>query len=376
MFCAKRKATLVISVLFILFFNKFEVLATDTAKNSGIGYSIQKISPGNEIDETNSFYDIRVVPGEKKKIEAKIINPTKEEITVKSQIFSASTNDSGDINYTSENKNPDKTLIYPLSDIVQITSSDVKITIPPNDEKVVSANIVVPKGAEDGVILGSWYFEKLGQENAKENKKGITINNKYSYALAIKLTVNKEVEKPALELIDVNAELKNYQKVIVSEIRNEVAAVVSKLDVSAEIVKKNSNDTLYKNEQKEMIMAPNSTFKFPVYLGEKQLIPGEYTMKMNVRTSDSKWQTQKWDWEKDFTITKTTARQLNENAINDPKVEKNWFNIIVIVCLFLIIIFCIVIYTIYKWKLNQSKIKKRNKKMKKNKKSKTRKHKT
>lgn len=362
MFDSKKKIALLLLFFFLIIVVADSANAEETANSSGIGYSVQKISPGDEIKESNSFYDLKVTPGEERKIEAKIINPTNEEITVESKVFSASTTSSGDINYTSENKNIDDSLQFPLSEIATVTSSDVKTTLPPNSEKIVSVTINVPKEAKDGVILGSWYFEKLGQTQENRSGNGITINNKYSYAMAIKLTVNQEISQPKMNLVSVNAELKNYQKIIASKIQNQGAAIVSSFNITAEVMKKGSSTVLFANTKKEMIIAPNSSFEFPVYLGEKQMVPGEYTLKMTAKTSDAKWDEKKWEWTEDFTITKKTAKELNEEAINDPEEKKDWTLMIVLGVILGGLLLTIIGVMSYKIHQNKRKIVKKKKK--------------
>ena len=80
-------------------------------------YSIQKVNPENgEIKENASYYDLKMAPGETKTIEAKILNKSSEEITVKDQVFSAFTNANGQIDYTKQADQYDKSLKIKMSD--------------------------------------------------------------------------------------------------------------------------------------------------------------------------------------------------------------------------------------------------------------------
>lgn len=297
----------------------------NTSANTGVGYSVQKVDPGNEVNDASSFYDLAVKPGEKRTIKAKLVNPSDEEITIESKLYTASTNQNGEISYSSQPDEFDDSLKIKLTDIGEITSSDVKATLKPNSDKTISATIQVPKDAKDGVILGSWYFEKLGQGEADKDDKGIVIKNKYSYAMAIKLTVNKEIETPNLNLLSVTTGLNNYRKVINANIQNDQPAVVSNLSMTAQVMKKGQFDVLYENSAESMIMAPNSNFPFPVFLGEEQLKAGDYTLKMTAKAVDPKWEAKTWEWTQDFTITSEEARKLNEEAINDPHQETQWW---------------------------------------------------
>ena len=299
--------------------------ADNTTSNAGVGYSVQKVAPENEVNAASSFYDLAVKPGEKRTIKAKLVNPSDDEITIQSTLYTASTNQNGEISYASQPEEFDDSLKIKLTDIAEITASDVKSVVKPNSEKIISVTIQVPKEAPDGVILGSWYFEKLGQGEADKKDKGIVIKNKYSYAMAIKLTVNKEIDKPNLNLLSVTTGLNNYRKVINGNVQNDQPAIVSNLSITAQVMKKGQYDVLYENSAENMIMAPNSNFPFPVFLGEKQLQAGDYTMKMTAKTVDPKWDAKTWEWQQDFTIVSKEAKELNEQAINDPKAPTPWW---------------------------------------------------
>lgn len=291
--------------------------------NKGVGYSVQKVSPGNEVDSSSSFYDLAVSPGEQRTIEAKLVNPTNEPIVVVSKIFTASTNSNGEINYTMQPVELDRSLKHSVSELVEVAASDAKTEIAPQSEKLVRATINIPQDVEPGVLLGSWYFEKENQ-NADSNEEGIVINNKYSYALAIKMTVQQEIEEPNMNLLTVTTGLNNYRKVINANLQNDRPAIVGNLSVTAKITEKGKYDVLYENQSDGMIMAPNSNFAYPVFLNEQPLQPGDYTMRLSATSDDPKWDSQTWEWNQDFTITADDARRLNEEALNDPEPPTNW----------------------------------------------------
>lgn len=62
-----------------------------------VSYSVKKIKAANEINETSSFYDLGVTKGENKEIQAIIANSSNQPIYVKSQIFTAFTNENGQL---------------------------------------------------------------------------------------------------------------------------------------------------------------------------------------------------------------------------------------------------------------------------------------
>ncbi|MGC6767013.1 DUF916 and DUF3324 domain-containing protein [Enterococcus sp. LJL51] len=318
-----KRWTVVLSLFYcyLVFFNQscpVYASAETNTEDSSIGYSVQKI---DSEDSESSFYDLIVRPGERKEIKARIINTASEPIIVESAVYAAHTNENGEIAYTSQADSYDESLRFKLDDFTEIQASDIKAEIPANGEKIVTAVIMVPEEAKDGVILGSWYFEKANQTTEKKKQSGIQINNKYSYALAIKLTVNKEIEQPNLNLTGITKGLGNYHKAFFANVQNDQAAIMSKMSFQAEVMKKDEYEVLYKNTSEDVIMAPNSKFSFPIFLGKDQMKAGEYSMRLIVKTQDPKWSSKTWEWLEHFTVTQDEAKKNNENAINDPQPE-------------------------------------------------------
>ncbi|WP_430612574.1 DUF916 and DUF3324 domain-containing protein [Enterococcus sp. DIV0876] len=312
-------------IAFGLYYLTPAVQAEEAVTNGDINYSVQKIQPEGAIKEGSSFYDLLVSPGDFREIQAKITNSGEETITVYSEIFTTFTNANGEINYTSAAKTYDKSLAFKISDFATVVASDIKAEIPAGETRVVTAQIHVPDDIEDGVYLGSWYFEKELQVTEDSSQEGISIKNKYSYAVAVKLTVNQEIDAPNLHFVNVTTGLKDYQKAIFANIQNDQPAIVGKLSYQAKIMKKNSYDVLYESSSEGLMMAPNSNYAYPILLDGDQMTGGDYTLYLTVTTQDAKWEETTWEWQKDFTITNQEAAALNDAAINDPEPEsKGW----------------------------------------------------
>lgn len=71
-----------------------------TATNAEVQYSVNKISPGQEVDASSPFFDLKAKAGTTRKIQARVYNPTDQSITVKTQLLTTFTNDSGQIAYS------------------------------------------------------------------------------------------------------------------------------------------------------------------------------------------------------------------------------------------------------------------------------------
>lgn len=348
-----KQLLLVFLLPLILFSSPISSNATTSDQtNSTIQYSVSKISSGGELDEKSSFYDLKATPGEKQTIQARIYNAEDEPITINSQMLTTFTNEHGQIAYTAIPEAFDSSLNYKISEFSTI-DDDGMIEVPAKGSKVIQATIDVPKEAT-GVLLGSWYFEKANQVEGKSTKKGININNKYSYALAVKLTIN-EIEKPNLEFVKVTPTLRNYQKVIEATIQNDQPTVVSQLKVQAKIMKKGSDKVLFQDTLDNLMMAPNSNFDYPVYLGEQAMKSGEYTIDLTATTKDSKWEPKTWHWTKDFSITAKEAKENTKNAKNDPEAPISIWWYVGGVGLLLVLV-ALLVYFIMKRKMQKQKV--------------------
>lgn len=321
---------------------------TGVADETASGYSLSKIEPEvTQVDQNSSFYDLLVSPGDEFVIQAQLTNRNQKETEIKSAAYTTFTNSHGEITYTAQQskKKQDRSLKISFKDIAEVEGGEM-VTLAGDESKVVSMKIKVPEDTPEGVILGSWYFEKEDQENPNKKKsEGIQIDNRFAYALAVKLTVQKEIEKPNLNLLKVKPALNNYRKVINANVQDDQPAIVSNLDFKGRITKKDSDDTLYNTQLTDRIMAPNSNFDVPFFLEEKQLEAGEYTLHLTATTKDKKWEEQSWTWKKDFKISREKAEQLNTKALNDPEPEKDYFKyilILIVILLLLIILFILI----------------------------------
>lgn len=311
------------------------------------GYSVAKVAPTTpQVDESSSFYDLKANPGDEIDIQAEVTNHSSAEMKIKMGDYTTYTNANGEINYSAPlaKENEDKSLKVLFSDIAEIKGNGTE-TLSPGEKKVVTMKLNVPQDAPEGVILGSWYFEKddeASSDTKQEEKKktGINIENRFAYAMAVKLTIQNEITTPNMNLLNVFPDLNNYQKVINANVQNDQPAIISNLNFTGKVTKKGNKNALLTGQLKDRKMAPNSNFNVPFFLGKEPLKAGDYTLHLKATTTDLKWEEQTWEWTKDFTITREEANKLNEEAINDPEPEPNYllYSLIAIIALLLIVL--------------------------------------
>lgn len=326
-------ATVVTTLLFAMipFCNSAKA---NTVNNASIGYSVSKIPSKQEINSRNSFYDLKVKPDHSYTISARIFNATKKKVVVSSDIFTTYTNDNGQIEYTNEAKSYDKSLKNKVNDFVHVYEKDKRASIPAHGSRVVHAVVRAPKSA-NGVMLGSWYFSKNSGSDKKA--KGISINNRYAYAIAIKMTSTQQPHQlPNLHLLKVKAGLNNYRKVVYSVIQNDKPTIIKGLSMKSTILSE-SGQKMLSGHQSNIEMAPNSTFNYSTFANDQQLPAGKYTMLLTAT-----WQSRTWNWRRNFTITDAEANQLSNKAKNDakPPVSIWWYvagGVIILILLVLLV---------------------------------------
>ncbi|MCF6161222.1 MULTISPECIES: DUF916 and DUF3324 domain-containing protein [Furfurilactobacillus] len=279
--------------------------------DSIVNFNVQAQIPENQIDKKQSYFDLKMNPGQTQTVSTVVQNTSNKAMKIKNEIHTAHTNENGQIEYVTEAKKQDSTLKVPLKKITQLHEAKV-ITVPANSTKKVSATIRVPDNAKTGVILGAWYFERVDTKR-KDKKTGVTVNNKYSYAVAMKLTVNHEVSV-ALKLNDVKPGLRNYKKGIFANLQNTAAVIIPDLTVQGKVYQQGSNKVVKQAKLQQMIMAPNSNFDFPILFGGEELKPGKYTLKMTAKNANDTWH-----FKRNFTIRASDANKINNKSLDKAK---------------------------------------------------------
>ncbi|MGM0213540.1 DUF916 and DUF3324 domain-containing protein [Enterococcus sp. AZ109] len=321
--------------------------AQDSDPGEAAEFSATKIKPdAPQVDANSAFYDLLVQPGDTVTIQAELTNYSADENTIKMGNYTTFTNDNGEINYSAAlpEDRQDESLELPFSAISSLMEGDT-VTLAPGEKKVVSMGINVPQDAKNGVVLGSWYFEKQTAENQapEQEEGGVVIDNRFAYAMAVKLTIQEEVASPNMNLLTVEPGLNNYQKVINAKVQNDQAAILSELAFTGEITRQGNDRVLLNQSLENRVMAPNSNYNVPFFFGERQLEPGDYTLHLQATTTDPKWEEQTWEWTEDFTITREQSNQINQAAVNDPEPEPNYLIYILIGIILLLILILIVV---------------------------------
>lgn len=313
--------TIAIALSFSVHINK--VFAGD------MNFSVEANIPNNQIDKSQTYFDLQMKPGQEQDISITIKNSSDKASTFSVEPHVAVTNQNGVIDYSKDVKK-DSSLNVGLVDVI---SGEQKYTLAPKKTKKAVFHIKMPKESYNGIILGGFHIRKEQKDEDESEKQAVQIKNQYAYVIGIKLRETDEDVQPELVLNDVKPGLQNYRTVVTANIQNTQPVIINGLKVKAKISKKSGGEILHETEKQDMSMAPNSNFDFPISWDSQELKAGTYHLSL-VADDDKENQ---WSLEKDFKIKGKESKALNKEAVELEKDYTLWIIFAVIFVILLLI---------------------------------------
>lgn len=290
-------------------------LPSTQGKAAEMNFAVEAVIPDNQVDKSQTYFDLHVEPKQKQALQVKLRNSTNKRVTVEMSANTATTNDNGIVEYNNKSKEKDSSLKIAFAEIASVPK---EITLPAKSTKTVSVKLKVPEKAFDGVVLGGLHFTEKMDKKEKKNQKDSQIINKYAYTIGVVLQESDKVIKPHLKLNKVTPGQVNFRNVLQANIQNDRPAIITDMSLTGKIYKKGSDAVLYERKQQKLRMAPNSNFNFGISLNNEAFKPGTYTFKGTAKAGK-----QTWHFEKDFTIKGKEAGDLNKQAI-ELKKDYTW----------------------------------------------------
>lgn len=281
---------------------------------NGVGYSVRAELPKNQIHHENSFFDLKMNPGQSEDLKVRIYNTTTQEIQVATAIHTAWTNSAGAIEYVKPTTTFDPSLKYKISNISKIQGRQL-VTIPAEGTKVVTAKVQVPQAATNRVMLGGWYFKRMDHKVTGNVKGASNMQNTYSYVIGMKYTMG-QVPHPDMKLGKVAAGLDDYHRGVFANLRNPTAVMIPKLKVKTTLTNRDDGKVVKQVSQDNVQMAPNTVFRSPMYFGQQRLKAGEYHLQLVAKNQD-----RTWVFDRDFKITAAQANAANKGAVENSDVN-------------------------------------------------------
>ncbi|EME8099761.1 DUF916 and DUF3324 domain-containing protein [Enterococcus faecium] len=306
--CDRKSSFVIQSLLFILMILAFLTPLTTHAETSGdfTSFTVEGIPNEHQIDGNLGYFFLKEDPGNKDKIGVKVINEGNTTQKVSIKITDANTNTNGIIDYSGKVKNS-KYLTMPLSKYVKAPDSEVEV--PAHSTKDVWLDLTMPDNKFKGVIIGS--VNILDSQDNKE-QEGLTLANRYGYTLGIvlaneKTDLNKSV---SVELDDVQAKLFDGHKVVQADIVNKNPYIFKADEVNAQVSKYQSDKVINKVEKRDVSIAPYQIYPLQLDWGKRNLSPGKYVLKCEVKYKDDTWK-----FEKIFEIKENKAKEINQKSV-------------------------------------------------------------
>lgn len=340
-----------ISVISLMLFTVNNVFAA--SENDNVGFTINAIHPENQIDKNNTFFNLRMTPGQKQTIEVNLINTSNIDSEYTVSVNQAYTNKQGFIDYADSNVKPDSSQKYPINDLI---SYEKEVKVSAGESFKIPFEIQMPEEQYDGEILAAIQITKKQDRSSSD-----AVSNQVGYVLGLKLTETDTPVKREIQLENVKASAIYGKATIAAKLKNPTMDAIGKLKYVVEVKDQKTGKKIKQATfDSSMEMAPNSTYDFYVDLGEEGVVSGDYVM--NLVITDAK--NNEWKFNEKFQITAKEARDVNKVTVDVGKtVIPMWIYLIIGAAILLVIVAIVVL--ILKRKKKKEEVKKKEK-MKKN----------
>ncbi|MHC5226686.1 DUF916 and DUF3324 domain-containing protein [Enterococcus sp. LJL99] len=314
-------------------------------------FSYDAVKPENQIGDSQ-YFNLQMQPGQKQTVQIMLTNRMDQEQTIEVALNSTKTNSNGVLEYGPNTVKNDNSLKHDFKDVV---SAPAEITLKPNETVPLNIDISMPETSYDGIIVGGIYLKsKPTKEEEEQKKKESGVLNEYAYVIGMVLKETDAEVKPELALNDVYPGLSNFRNAIFANFSNIEANFVNGMTVEMEVMKKGSDAVLYDTKRADMRMAPNSMIDFPLVMNGDQMEAGDYKAHIKVMSGE-----QKWEWDKEFKITKEDADKYNSQDVSLIQENGIDWKLIVLIAGLVFVVFLMIFFCIRYFNKKKSKKKKK-----------------
>lgn len=356
----KRKLKLFRMLLFILSTFLFNVTVTASEFN----FAVTTTPPNSQIDKNITYFDIKLDPEQREELSVDLRNDTDNEVKIGISLKSATTNSNVVVEYGENLIEKDDSLMIDLEDHVTYPET---VTLAPNSNETIVFQVTMPKTAFDGVLAGGITFKEISENEQNENnEQGLSIKNEYSYVVALLMRQTENEVAPNLVLHEVEPGQINARNVILATLQNDQKTYINQVNIQTKITKKGSDAVLYEENKERLQIAPNTRFAFPTSLNGAALEPGDYRIIATIFANEDEEgefirETENepikyknyWELEKEFTIDRQVARELNAKDVTIPE-DHTWIYLLIGVLL-LVLVVSLILWLIWRKKKNEEK---------------------
>lgn len=306
-------------VLFLgLFMFLCPIHSTAEDTDESLGYAVSAVLNGKQIDTSKTYFYIQTTPGEKQELVVKVKSTQKEPVKVKVSVADAFTGNKGTVEYTTDKKLLDSTLIDPLSSIVKVENPS--ITVKDFEEVDAKFTLTPPNESYQGVKMGVLIFEL-------EEEKDSAVGSGFAYRIGFIMSeTGEEYENSqTLNLLDAKSELVRGKKMILATLQNPEPKVLSRLAITADLKNAKTGKVMKHVQGEKYALAPNSHFNFEMDWGTSNIEAGTYVLSIVAKSPYNDWA-----FEKEFVITGDQANTMNEQSAFKI-ITPTWIKVVTIV---------------------------------------------
>lgn len=275
----KKKSVLAIGTL-LLATAMFSETGFATSGNDDYKAIIQ--TPSTQIPSASryGFFNVQLNPGQTETLPVDLTNLSDHPITIDIKKGVAGTSSMGSVVYTTQ-KWPAARFNHwqaNISDGINLPTD--KVTIQPGETSTYKATLTMPEKAITGQIAGGLSFTEENQHHsAAASGKGLALNNIFIYEIAVVAQNNLNPITPKMTIDNVQAENTAGQTAFSVDLKNVSPTFANTVTVDADIT--GPNGVHYRNKQKMMQFAPNTSINWQVWANGKKVPAGEYKVKVD-----------------------------------------------------------------------------------------------
>ncbi|KRM24472.1 DUF916 and DUF3324 domain-containing protein [Latilactobacillus graminis] len=285
-------------------------------KTQNADFEIQRLPSETQVNNDVKYFDLKIAPGEREEIKMRVQNFTDHKITVKTDLRNSFTQVGGGVDFTSDTKQLDSSLAVPLTKVAHVNAKDRVLHLGPNETRDITATVKMPTGVTRGLIYGDWHFiEYLSSKGS-----GSAVSSNYAYSVGVVLRGKNYKVYPELKYNKTKAILYKKHAGMGIDLRNTQPMILNNVTMQAVVAKEGLFASKHIFNVTDSQIAPNSKVTLPITWSYDQLKPGRYTVNVKV-TGENNWNRlpMSWRFKKHFTVKRTAAKKINQNALQQPK---------------------------------------------------------
>ena len=287
---AMRLLAMILLAIILLFLKNITnplAMMVDSAEET-TAFTVRAVLPENQKDSTQTFFNLQMESGQEQTIEVEISNFSNQTIRIRTGIYTAITNDHGQVVYRHRPEQADDSLRFSLEELVTVEEI---VEIPGMTIYRLPLQIQMPIEDINGILAGGLLFQEVTERlDAQVGEVSVVI----SYVLA--LLLNQGISsQPDLMLREVAMDITGEQTSVRANLQNIHPAFANQLSINTQITKVETGATILWEEREGMQMAPNSNFVFTVY-GSASLFQGgeEYRIAYSITSGNHSWEFQEY----------------------------------------------------------------------------------